>query len=445
MIDYEKMINRDDMSGFSEYLQIGEEDQLLFCGMDCRTLVKEYGSPLMVFSEKKIRENYRKMQRSFLRYYDKVQICFAYKSNSLISLLKILHSEGAFADVVSEGEFFKSAVAGLSADKVIFNGNNKSDAEMELGIGNGAMFNVDSLSELRRLIQTAERMGKRARVSIRVNPDVSSGTIAEFTTASKKSKFGIDIDSGEAMKAFALARDSAVCQVEGIHIHIGSQIEESRFYKASTEKILDFCGSLKKELGLELRYINFGGGFAIPFDYLEEADPIEEFAKTIGVILKEKLALYGMEEPMVLVEPGGSLVGNTAVTLCTVGAIKEKEEKSLAALDAGADMLLRATQDWYTYRVVCAGKMVRGNMRLYDLVGPLCYDGDIPAHNRFLPELETGDIIAFIDTGAYTCSLFNNYNGRKSPAVLLVKEDGREVEEIRKRDTNLDLLKNEVF
>lgn len=278
-------------------------------------------------------------------------------------------------------------------------------------------------------------------ICIRVNPYISPDIIKEFSTGVKESKFGVDIDNGDALKAFKIAMNSKYCNIKGIHVHIGSQITKSKFYKLSTEKIMEFCGELKKILDLD--YINLGDGFAIPFEYLDNCDDIEDFARTIATVVLNKTQKYKMKKPTIIVEPGGFLIGNTAITLMSVGTIKKKENKEVAALDGGADILLRATQGWYTYREECANKMNKHKEILYDLVGPLCYEGDIVAIDRKLPKLQENDIIAFIDTGAYTISVMNHYNCRFLPAIIMIGKD-REVKLIREREENKDLFYKEI-
>jgi len=440
---YEEMINRKELRCAEGYLEKSAEGELLFCGHNARELAEEYGTPLMAFSESRLRENYRRMRSAFEKCYPKIQICFACKSNHLLGVISVLKGEGAYADVVSGGEFYKAEKAGTDPEHIVMNGNNKSDAEILMGIRKGAMINVDSLSELERVASAAESEGKKARICIRVNPDVTADSIAEFLTGLKKSKFGVDMDNGDALRAFRRARDASCLAVEGIHCHIGSQIENREFYRQAVEKVMDLCGTLKRELGLELSYVNMGGGFAIPFEYLDQVDRAEDFAELVTGVIKKKICEHGLKPPVLMIEPGGSLVGNTAITLCRVGRIKQKEEKRLAALDAGGDLLLRATQGWYTYRAVCANKLGETGDMLYDLVGPLCYEGDIPARDRMLPELEEGDLIAFLDTGAYVTTLMNQYNGRLLPAVLMITEEGG-IKLIRRRDSYEDLIRNEM-
>lgn len=443
MDNFQDMINRNALKKEKSHLEINQKGNLTLCEIDTVEIAKQFGTPLFVFNEDKIRQNFRNMRAAFKKHYEKIEICFAYKSNSLLSVLQVLKEEGAYADVVSEGEYYKALNVGVDSDKIIFNGNNKSRREIKKAIMFNSIINADSLNEIEMIIEEAKIINKPANICIRVNPNVSVDIIDEFSTGIKKSKFGVDIDNGDAIKAFESAVNSEYCNVKGIHAHIGSQIEKSEGYKLSAEKIMDFCGKLKQKLHLDLEYINLGGGYAIPFEYLDKCDTFEDFANVITAIIKEKVEEYNMKEPFLLIEPGGSLIGNTAITLMSVGTVKQKENKKLAALNGGADILLRATQGWYTYRAECANKMNESRNCLYDLVGPLCYEGDITAHDRKLPKLEENDIIAFIDTGAYTVSLMNHYNCRLLPAILMVNSKG-EIKIIRRREESSDLFYKEI-
>ena len=439
-VNYDEMINRNPFKPTEGHLEIGPGGHLVFAGYDTVELAEKYGTPLFVFSEEKLRENYRMIKAALAPRFRRFGICFALKSNSLLGVLAVMQSEGAFADVVSEVEFRKAVEAGFDPVRIVFNGNNKSLEELRLAIGSGALINCDSAQELEMIKEEAGKLGKKARVSIRVNCDVDSGVIPEFSTAVKSSKFGIDLDGG-AFEAYRDAYASEHCSVEGIHSHLGSQIENRECYKYAAEKIMDFCGRLKRELGLELRYVNMGGGFAIPFEYLDEYDTVDSFAEAIAEIVGRKVKEQGLAEPELLVEPGGSLAGTSAIALFRVGTIKEKENLTLAAIDAGGDALLRATQGWYSYRVIAAGKADEPPAGRYNIVGPLCYEGDAPARGRDMPRLETGDVLAFIDTGAYTTTLFNNYNGRLNPLILMISPDGPRI--IKERQTYEDLVRGE--
>lgn len=447
-ISFDQAINSIPFAVRPGRLEVNGKGHLQMEGRDLCELAQRYGTPLFVFSERALRENYRRMRQILNHCFERAEICFAYKSNSLLSVLRVLKEEGAWADVVSGGEYYKALRAGVPREHIVFNGNNKKRQELEEAIAGGTIINVDSTAELSMVEEIAGRLCRKARINIRVNADVSPDIIPEFSTALKASKFGVDLD-GEAFAACRLAAESEHIEILGLHSHIGSQIEDSRCYRYAALRIMDFAGRLKKELGLELSYVNMGGGFGVPFDYLEGFEGggdfrvLEEFAQITSEVFCRKVKEHGLKMPRLMVEPGASLVGTCAVTLMRVGTVKQKAAKKLAALDGGADTLLRAAQGWYTYRALCAGGMNRGREEAYDLVGPLCYEGDILARDRMLCRLEEGDIIAFVDTGAYTTSLLNNYNGKTTAAVLMLEEKGG-VKVIKRRQTLEELLLGEI-
>lgn len=442
MLNFEESINRIEFKPIEGHLGINSRGHLTICDNDVVELAEEYGTPLFVFNEDKIRSNYRAIKSAFKKYYDNVEICFAYKANSLLAVARILDQEGAYADVVSGGELYKTQLLGVDPKKVVFNGNNKLRHELETAIQLGVIINVDSLNELEMIAQEVNSLEKPANICFRVNPNVSTEVIDEFATGIKKSKFGLDIENGEAFEAYKQAKNMPFCNILGVHTHIGSQIETSGFYAVAAEKIMDFCGKLKSDLNIDLKFINMGGGFAIPFDYLEKCSSIDDFAQAITSVVSKKINEYSLKPPTILIEPGGSIIGNTAIALFKVGTVKQRQNKKLAALDGGADILLRATQGWYTFRALCANKMLERPVDIYDLVGPLCYEGDILARDRKMPALNEDDVIAFIDVGAYTVVLMNHYNCRPLPAIILVNNRGAK-EVIRRRERYEDLLLHE--
>lgn len=440
-LSFDEMINKTKFEERFRYLEVDKNGHLIMEGHKLEELANFHGTPSFVFSERIIRQNFRNIYKIFKKYFDKVKICYAYKSNSLLSVIQIMREEGAWADVSSSGEYYKACYAGMPADKIVLNGNNKQIDELVDAICNQSIINVDSISEIKWIDELAKQYGKRARINIRVNVDVCSNVIPEFSTALKTSKFGLDLYD-DAYYAYSFAVNSKNLEILGIHSHIGSQVENSECYMYAAERIMDFVGCLKQDFDLDLSYINMGGGFGIPFDYLSEFNGIDKFAETISKVFKLKVTEHGLKNPTLMIEPGASIIGTSGITLMRVGMIKMKPNKILAALDGGSNILLRATQGWYTYRALCANKMNHDIAGTYDLVGPLCYEGDIVARNRLMCALEKDDVIAFVDSGAYTTSLLNNYNGKPTPAILMLMEEGN-VKVIKRRETLEDLLLGE--
>ena len=304
------LINMSPLKLNSRYFSATREGHLVFDGSDLYHLSKLYGTPLFIFSQRKIRENYINMKHTLTKYIPNAIIAFAYKSNSLLSILSEMRLLGAWADVVSEGEIFKAEKVGMPPIKMIFNGNNKSEREIILALQKGIMINVDSNEELDMIIQLAKCTQKIARVCIRVNVDVDSHVIKEFATSIAKSKFGIPLNA-ELFDVFQKVHYSKYCRLLGIHTHIGSQIENIECYGIATNKVLDFCGRLKKTTGIELEFVNLGGGLGIPFEYKNNID-LESYAKVISVNITAITRQYGLKVPQIIIEPGGYLIGTAA-------------------------------------------------------------------------------------------------------------------------------------
>lgn len=427
------------------FLGINKEGILEIEGVSSVELAKRYKTPLYVFSEKSIRDNYRRVSKAFKSLYPNTEIAYAYKACPLMAVCKILKGEGALAEVLSMGELHIASLVGYSGSRIIFNGNNKSRESLRAALTTGALINVDSLHELKMLQDEASQQDRTARISIRVNPVVPAETIEEWETALENSKFGVSMFADAACDAYKEAMKQGHMDIIGIHSHIGSQVEKVEPYRTATERILEFVGKLKKDLGLKLQVVNLGGGFPIEFDYRGgEIPPIEEYAEAVMTTVRKKTDEFDLGEPKIVFEPGGSIVGSSALLLLSVGTIKKRRDgKKLVAVDGGANVNLRATQGWYNYQFVCCNKMNQEKDReTFDIVGPLCYAGDVLGRDKDLPTLEEGDIVAAMECGAYTVAVMNRYNSYPLPAVVLVNDGDAEV--IKRAETLNDLVSAET-
>jgi len=422
------------------YLEINERGHLEFDGFDCVELAKEFGTPTYVISERKIKENYYEMLRAFTNIYRNTKIAYAYKANPLIAVLKILNECGALAEVISSGELLLANLVGVKGSNIVFNGPYKDRESIRSAIRLGALINIESFRELEIIDEEAGKLGEKARIGIRINPIVKTGTISEWETALKGSKFGIDLE--HALKVYEKAKEKKNIEIVGIHCHIGSQIEDPRPYAIATERIMDTVGEIKHKLGIEIQVIDLGGGFPIPFRYAN-VPPIEAFAEAILKPFKERIEKYDLDNPTLILEPGARIVGTSAILLLKVGLVKREESsKKWVIVDGGANVILRATQGWYVYQCFCCNKMREERKEIVNIGGPLCYTGDVIAYDRELPHLEEGDILALLDCGAYTISTLNRYNSYPFPAVVLIRED-RTIKIIMRRETFGDLLMNQ--
>jgi diaminopimelate decarboxylase len=422
-----------------EYLEINRKGHLEFDGFDCVELAEKFETPLYVMSERKVRENYRSIVKAFTDLYPHSRVAYAYKANPILAALKILTEEGASAEVISTGELFLANCVGVKGSNIVFNGCNKDRKGIRLAIECGALINVDSFQEMYIIEEEARRLGKKARIGIRINPVVRTGTLSVWETALDNSKFGITLEKG--LEAYRKARSLENFEIVGIHTHIGSQVESDKPYAVAMTRIMDFLHTLRCELDIEIEIVDIGGGIPVPFRY-KDTPSVELYAKNICDIFNAKREEYSLGEPILMLEPGGSIIGTSTILLLTVGMIKREESvRKWALVDGGANINLRATQGWYAYQCFCCDKMTEKEKETINIAGPLCYAGDVLAYSRKLPILEEGDVLALLDCGAYTMAVMNRYNSYPLPAVVLLQKEEATI--IRRRETFTDLLMSE--
>jgi diaminopimelate decarboxylase len=386
------------------------------------------GTPVYVTSYNKLKENIEAYKKAF----PKQKILYAVKANFNLAILKIISKEGFGADVFSAGELYLALLAGFPPEKILFNGNSKSDWEIEMGIKAGVSFSVDSLDELYAISEVASKFGKEVTIAFRVNPDVSPETHPKISTGLKTSKFGIPKD--EVIEAYRKAVELPNVIPKGIHCHIGSQILDASPFVEALNKIFDLVAELKEE-GINLEFIDLGGGPGIDYDGKGALTP-EEFSKAILPVFEEKKAKMNPDIELEL-EPGRSIVGNTTVLLAGVNSVK-RAYKNFVNVDAGFNLLIRPAMYGSYHRVAVANKMDREGEETYTVAGPICESGDILAEDRKLPKVEKGDVIAIFDAGAYGFVMSSQYNGRPRCAEVLVK-DG-EIHVIREKEDFNDIV-----
>jgi diaminopimelate decarboxylase len=390
-------------------------------------IAQEFGTPCYVYSRAALVNAYAAFERA-LKGRDHL-ICYAVKANSSLAILNLFARLGAGFDVVSGGELQRVLTAGGAPHKVVFSGVGKSAAELKLALGAGILcFNVESVSELLRLNRIAGEIGKRAPVSLRVNPDVDANTHPYVATGLKENKFGVAFR--EAEKLYLLAKAQRNLHIVGIACHIGSQITEVSPFLIALEKILDLLGRLEAQ-GFVIAHLDLGGGLGIR--YRDENPP--DF-KELADALYGKLGQRGQA---LLLEPGRALVGNAGVLLTRVEYLKHTEECNFAIVDAAMNDLLRPSLYDAYHEIVPVGK---GSAKplAYSVVGPVCESADFLGHNRTLSIAEN-DLLAVLSAGAYGMSMSSNYNTRPRAAEVLV--DGQAVHLVRRRETIADLLAQE--
>lgn len=410
---------------------------LWFGGTDVVALAERYGTPLYVTDESVIRTNFRRYTEAFAAVAH--DIYFAVKANGNLAILRILAQEGAGADVFSGGELELVRRAGIPREKVLFNGNSKSAAELRAAVDAKVTVSVDSLEELHTLSTVADELGAEAGISMRVNPDVSPKVNPKIATGLCTSKFGIPYP--EILPAYEAAAKLPNIMIRGIHCHIGSQILDLAVFREATEKMLSLVEGLHRR-GIELEFIDLGGGLGIAYRHAEETAPTpQDLAAQILPTFLAKTRALGIH-PRLILEPGRSIVGPAALLLSRVNTVKEAY-KHFVAIDAGFNLLIRpAMYDAY-HEVVVANKLHERATVLSTVVGPICESGDVIAKDRLLPPVERGDLIAILDVGAYGFSMSSQYNGRPRCAEVLVHEGAAEL--IRSPESDEDILRHQLI
>jgi len=372
-------------------------------------IAEEFGTPCYVYSHAALTAAYQSFDSAFAGR-DHL-ICYAVKANSSLAILNLFARLGAGFDIVSGGELARVLAAGGDAGKVVFSGVGKTADEMRQALEAGILcFNVESESEMERLNKIAGQMGKRAPVSLRVNPDVDPKTHPYISTGLKGNKFGIAYT--DAVRLYCKARDLPHMIVTGIDCHIGSQITEVTPFADALDKILLLIDALEKE-GIAIHHLDLGGGLGICYSD-ETPPPVADYAET----LLEKLADRKFR---ILLEPGRALVGNAGLLLTKVEYLKHGETKNFALVDAAMNDLMRPAL-YDAYHAILPVKENAGVAQRYEIVGPVCESGDFLGHDRHL-RLAEGDLLAVMSAGAYGMSMSSNYNTRPRAAEVMVQKN----------------------
>ncbi|NML47675.1 diaminopimelate decarboxylase [Ramlibacter sp. G-1-2-2] len=405
-------------------------DELYVEDVRLADLAREHGTPLFVYSKASMLAALAAYQRGFAG--RKAKVCYAMKANSSLAILQLFARAGCGFDIVSGGELERVLAAGVPAGEIIFSGVGKTRREMRRALEVGIRcFNVESEAELEVLSAVAVEMGKRAPVSLRVNPDVDPKTHPYISTGLKGNKFGIA--HKDALLAYQRAAQLPGLQVVGIDCHIGSQITFMSPYLDAMDRILDLVDSVERA-GIRLHHIDFGGGLGI--NYTGEQPPA---ADALWQQLLAKLDARGYGDRELMIEPGRSLVGNAGLCVTEVLYLKPGEQKNFCIVDAAMNDLPRPAMYEAFHAIV---PLARNEVKpaTFDVVGPVCESGDWIGRDRKL-SVEPGEFLAVLSAGAYCMSMASNYNARGRPAELLV--DGSQVHMIREREDVADQMRKE--
>jgi diaminopimelate decarboxylase len=404
-----------------------QNDRLHVEDVPLQRIADEFGTPTYVYSKKALQDAYDEFANA-LQDVDAL-VCYAVKANSNLGILSLFARLGAGFDIVSGGELRRVLKAGADPAKVVFSGIGKTTDEMAFALEAGIhCFNVESAPELERLNAVAGSVGKRAPISLRVNPDVDAKTHPYISTGLKENKFGVAY--AHALSLYRLAASLPHLKVVGIDCHIGSQLLEVSPFVEALDKVLALVDALASD-GIVIEHLDLGGGLGIR--YRDEAPP--KVADYLAPILAR---LHGRKLKLIL-EPGRRLVGNAGLLLTRIEYLKLGDEKNFAIIDAAMNDLARpALYDaWHDIVPVQAKTTTE---RVYDVVGPVCESGDFLGRARPL-SVEAGDLLAVLSAGAYGMAMSSNYNSRPRAAEVLV--DGRRAHVVRKRETFESLYANE--
>jgi diaminopimelate decarboxylase len=393
-------------------------------------IARREGTPCYVYSRRAILERLCAYDDAFGAVPHKV--CYAVKANGNLAILKLLAGAGAGFDIVSGGELYRVLKAGGDPAKIVFSGVGKTSDEIDAALAAGIFaFNCESEPELALVDALAHRRGIKARVALRVNPDVAADTHAHIATGSLGHKFGIDIGQAEAV--YERARQFENLLLEGVSCHIGSQQSDFEPMMKAADRVLELIACLRAK-GFDIRHADLGGGLGVTYKTDEPAPPIGDFAAA----LREKVAGYDLH---LFLEPGRSIVGDAGVLLARVLYRKKSGDKEFVVVDAAMNDLIRpalydAHHEILPLRAASTDRGLRA-----DVVGPVCESGDFLAQDRQMPEVFPGDLLAVCTTGAYGFAQASNYNARPRPTEVLIEDGSWRV--VRKRETFDDLIRGE--
>ena len=390
-------------------------------------IAEQLQTPFYCYSASALRQNYLSYTEQFKA--ENSLVCFAVKANSNQAIIRALGKMGAGADVVSEGELRRALLAGIPAGKIVYSGVAKTAGEMRFALEQDIFqFNIESEPELELLSETAVAMGKQAPIAFRINPDIDARTHAKISTGKASNKFGIPWT--RAHEAYARAAELPGIRVQGIDIHIGSQLTQLQPFEQAFRCLADLTSELRSQ-GHPISVLDIGGGLGIDYQDNNPVPPaINDYAALANDIL-------GQLDCRILVEPGRSLVGDTGILVSRVIYIKDGERDRFLIIDAGMNDLLRPSM-YDAYHEIIPCRLRDGEPEQYQVVGPICESGDTFARNRTMTRLQAGDLVAIKNAGAYGAVMASSYNTR--PLVPEVLIEGNEITVIRQRPTYDDLI-----
>jgi diaminopimelate decarboxylase len=398
-------------------------------GCSTLELAEKYGTPLYVTDEDRVRDNYRRLKAAYTKVYPKTKIHYAIKCNNNMAIVKALAEEGAGFDCSSPYEIQMAQKVGATPDRILYTGNNHSDWELKFAVDNRIKMNLDDVSQLDRLV----KYGKTPLISFRVNPAIEAGYHDKLHFGSKDSKFGVI--ERDIVKAYQKAKGYGFTRF-GIHVMAGSGVLDVDFFGNLAEKMMQVIERIGKEVGIEFEFLDLGGSFGVPYKPTDKPLDIEKAAANVAAVLKK----HNFKGDLYL-EPGRYIACDSTVLLTRVNTVKHAY-KNFVGTDSGFHVLARPFIYGAYHAVLVANRLDAKDEELYDLVGVVC-ENETLGKDRWLPKMREGDMLAFLNAGAYGFSMSSQYNSRPRVAEVMVSKGKSKV--IREREGLEDLLRGQKW
>lgn len=426
---------------FQGTMRVNGKGHLEIGGLDTVELAKEFGTPLYVYDVSLIRERARGFKQTFENLGITAQVAYASKAFSTIAMVQLAEEAGLSLDVVSAGELYTAMAASFPPERIHFHGNNKSKEELEMALKYkiGCIV-VDNFYELELLDSICANLQMTAKILLRVTPGIEAHTHDYILTGQEDSKFGFDLQNGQAERALIKALESPNMDLLGIHCHIGSQIFDTTGFILAAKKILEKLYDWKEAYSFEARVLNLGGGFGIRYTEEDQPLPAGQYVAEIIAEVKKQVAYYSMNMPEIWIEPGRSLVGDAGTTLYKIGSRKEVPNvRQYVAIDGGMSDNIRPALYQAKYEAVLANRALGKTEEIVSIAGKCCESGDMLIWDLPLPKADSDDLLAVFCTGAYGYAMANNYNRLPRPPVVFA-ENG-EAKLVVRRETYKDLIR----
>ena len=447
-------------------INANDQDHLVWGNHDAIEVAKIFGTPLHIVDESILTENYHSFLKHFSDLYpESVEIMYSYKTNPVPGVLRVLHGEGAGAEVISPVEFRMAMENGVPGQKIIVNGPCKKLQDLKAAIESGVkIIFSDSISEIEKIVKLSVDMKKRANIGIRVNPDVvpKGSTINAATGSRKSAVFGLDLKSGEALKGAKLLQKADWVDFKGLHCHIGTGLRESSGYITAIARMTEFMSEVHNELGLETEYLDLGGGFGIPnskefspFEFLlyqatgktpGPPDPgkfigIRKLSEDIRGALMDSCRRRGLNLPKLIFEPGRAITGCAQILLLTVHVVKDRPGVGAWAVTDGGPARVSFPTVYEYHEIFCANRVSAPRLVDTTITGDVCASFDVLCRKKKMPRLGEGDFLAVMDTGAYFIPFESDFSFGRS-AIVIVNQNGPRL--IRRHGTYEDIISRDL-